>query len=101
MKLNKKKEETVRTLRNNLIKDGDTSAEGEEQDRNISVKDMCHLMCGVKHQIMETLDNPSLKNSHQTCQVVLYPSEASLLELKDSVLDQVEINRERAKYNNK
>ena len=84
-----------------MSKDTDTSAEGDAEDRNISVKDACHLMCGVKHDIMETLDNPSLKASNKTCQVILDLSEASLLELKDSVLDQVEINRERAKYNNK
>jgi hypothetical protein len=95
MKLHKKREETITTLKNNLSKDED------DEDKSISVKDMCHLMSSVKNEIMETLDNPLSKASTKRTQVILDPSESLLLELKDSILDQVELNREKAKFNRK
>ena len=95
MKLHKKREETITTLKNNLSKDED------DEEKNISVKDMCYLMSRVKNEIMETFDNPSSKASSKRAQIILDPSESILLELKDSILDQVELNREKAKFNKK
>ena len=90
MKLNKKKEETVETLKSKLCED-----ESSEGVMSLSIKDTCHLLCGVKHSIMDTLDNPQPSNSSK---VVINPSGTSLLKLTDDILDQVELNREKAKF---
>ena len=98
MKLHKKRDETITTLINNLSKD---KTYLDTEVKNIPVKDMCHLMSGVKNEIMETLENPSLKATSEGSQIILDPSETLLLELKDSILDQVELNKERATFDKK
>merc|ERR1712105_85558 len=88
MKLHKKKEEPMMTLKSKLCED-----DSSEENMSLSIKDTCHLLCEVKHSIMKTLENPQPNSSSQ---VVINPKGMSLLKLTDDILDQVELNRERA-----